>query len=523
VYKVQYVNPKEYHLDSVAKELIRILEKDNQHEEGRRILFVPSIAECDNLAESFGCFKHHGDMHKDDREKQLEGWKTGRITDMEDVTRRETWIVATPGLITGYDYHRIEDVIFYGIGYGLLNLVQGGGRGGRSGQRANVILLHNDRITNSHPGLWKEDDMELLGLMLQWAQNRTECRRIIISNTMDGIQTVCRDLAGVQACDVCDPQSKTVKMVERAMERAEKVNAAIIPMEDIQELVSTPSFETIRSGESRYEESMEDMKFDEDDLILSLDLSTIETGSFTETVTSGEPVRKKSIDVDKTRGKGERRVNLGKGNDTLSEATIAGVRDVGMNVRVAGSSNMSMVEKKQQKSKIVDEFGTTLRGHCVICWAWKGIYVRIDGGVEHKVFTDCGRKENCNGRLVWGGGPNFFATKIDFKRFHFCLYCGFPQDVNHTAYLPSCHPVPGRSGGPCEFKRMVTHILFTIHQQGELWKKVKERFGLGVEMDNIDQYAKWCESYVENTGNYWMGLEVVIWCWKERSHGRFKI
>jgi len=34
VYKVQYVNPKEYHLESIAKQLIRILENDNWHEEG---------------------------------------------------------------------------------------------------------------------------------------------------------------------------------------------------------------------------------------------------------------------------------------------------------------------------------------------------------------------------------------------------------------------------------------------------------------------------------------------------------
>src|ERR1700720_3993213 len=104
-----------------------------------------------------------------------------------DGGRRETWIIATPGLITGYDYHRVEDVIFYEIGYGLLNLVQGGGRGGSSEQRANVILLTSDRVQTCHQHLSVEEDVELLRLMSEWAHNMEDCQRRIISMTMDGV------------------------------------------------------------------------------------------------------------------------------------------------------------------------------------------------------------------------------------------------------------------------------------------------------------------------------------------------
>jgi hypothetical protein len=114
---------------------------------------------------------------------------------------------------------------------------------------------------------------------------------------------------------------------------------------------------------------------------------------------------------------------------------------------------------------------------------------------------------------VWGGGPNYFGTKIDLKQNHFCWDCGFAQDVNDVGLLPSCHARPGRRVS--ELKRMITHIL--------LWRMVKGKFGLSDEYDNVEKYGAWCGGYGENTVNYWMGLEVVIWCWQERKNGRFRI
>jgi hypothetical protein len=52
---------------------------------------------------------------------------------------------------------------------------------------------------------------------------------------------------------------------------------------------------------------------------------------------------------------------------------------------------------------------------------------------------------------------------------------------------------------------------------------VKGKFGLGDEYDNVEKYTGWCGGYAENTANYWMGLEVVIWVWTERKNKRFSI
>jgi hypothetical protein len=51
------------------------------------------------------------------------------------------------------------------------------------------------------------------------------------------------------------------------------------------------------------------------------------------------------------------------------------------------------------------------------------------------------------------------------------------------------------------------------------WGIVKKKFGLKDELDKVLKFASWCEGYNENTANYWMGLEIVIWFWIERQKG----
>jgi superfamily II DNA helicase RecQ len=128
--------------------------------------------------------------------------------------------------MSGYDYHLVEDVIFFEIGYGLFNLVQGGGRGGRSGKKANVILLTNDWVHTCHQNLDPAEDMELLELMAQWAHNTKLCRRWIISDAMDSQPTTCAKLAGAQLCDICQPDSQITGLLREAVELAEKPRAA---------------------------------------------------------------------------------------------------------------------------------------------------------------------------------------------------------------------------------------------------------------------------------------------------------
>jgi hypothetical protein len=326
--------------------------------------------------------------------------------------RRETWIVATPGLITGYDYHWVEDVLFYEMGYGLFNLVQGGGRGGRSGQKANVIVMRSDWISEFHTGLKGADDAELMGLMVKWTHNTTECRRVIILETMDGIKVTCRELGGAEQCDICQPELKTGEMIRKAVENSGKCQGGIMPMEDIQEVIGRRTGVGEDDGGKEWNDDIDDMEFEGDDLILSLDLLTIDRPTLSKSLSLRKTA---ALNVTRTAGTIGKKLNgsSNKGTDGLNPLTgaqIAGVTEVGMNVRVAGSRNMWMIEKKKkQKTEVMNELGTTLRGYCVICWAWKGMMVKKDccrGGTQ----TICGLWKT--GALGWttcvGRGTELF-------------------------------------------------------------------------------------------------------------------
>jgi superfamily II DNA helicase RecQ len=379
-YNVLHVNPKEWDLESVIKHLVHMLENDSKHKDAHCIIFVACKALCDELADMLGCFKHN----------HLEGWKSGVMVGFDTTSWRETWIIATPGLILGYDYHLVVDVIFYEIGYGLLNLVQGGGRGGQSGKKANVILLTSDRVQTSHQGLDPSEDLELLGLMTQRAHNTKLCRRWIISDAMDGQPITCTELAGAQLCDICQPDSQLTQLLYKAVELAQKPRSAIMPIQDIQLLLAstTQNIQHVDSGSSQnrpsYSDNIDNMDFKDDSLILNLDLMTVNMANPTTqslihhtvnwviapSISRSIPIYQPhhSIQTSKLFGTPLHAVHIKQptvlkhmqtlgslpsihDTHTMSSTAIAAVSDVGMNVRVSASGNQLMQQTKNSNTQ----------------------------------------------------------------------------------------------------------------------------------------------------------------------------
>jgi hypothetical protein len=62
-------------------------------------------------------------------------------------------------------------------------------------------------------------------------------------------------------------------------------------------------------------------------------------------------------------------------------------------------------------------------------------------------------------------------------------------------------------------------MLFTLHEYRPLWQVIKAKLGLPDNLDDLNEFGTYCASYSENTSNYWMGLEIVLWLWRERKPG----
>jgi hypothetical protein len=60
-----------------------------------------------------------------------------------------------------------------------------------------------------------------------------------------------------------------------------------------------------------------------------------------------------------------------------------------MDPKVAGSCNLQMQQKKQEKSDTLDELVRMMQGNCVICLTWKAVVVKIAHGINHRWVSDC--------------------------------------------------------------------------------------------------------------------------------------
>jgi len=547
-YHIISVNPRLHQRNSVLQETMHLLEQRCTDPEARRIIFTSSVSECNDLAHNLGCFKHHAKMNADDKASSLEDWKKGLITNRDGSIRKETWIVATPGLITGYDYHCIDNVIFLEMGYGLLNLVQGGGRAGRNKQRANVFVLNSDMRPTARK-LAKED-LQLQGAMVEWLSDKEKCLRTIISYTMDGKRITCADLEGCNPCGKCQPDSDVACLIHIAIGKAKKPIKAHVPMEDIQTLIPPLHHQPCAPSDSQvWDESMEDMDFGMDNVMRSINLDSITTASPIVATTSSmesvtisnlstptsttsllKSIPKPSLPTPISTAPSSRTLTPISGPCSpnhssglvsthkrgLSMPDVTKIKDVGMSIKIMAATNVNKQQIKKNKSATLNQMAEFLRGCCRTCWTWKGLLVRDS---NHEEFVHCWNPEFCGANLPWGIGPGSFKSLTQLKRNHYCFWCGLPQDVNFVRYQPQCHSNSG--GGACAWKGLSWMILYTLHQHPRLWQVVKQRSILKDNMDDIHQFASWCETYEPESCNYWMGLEVVIWFFQERLKGHF--
>lgn len=520
-YHVVRVDPNQHQIDSFVERLTRLVEARVPDPEGRRVIFTSSISACDRLQEGLKCFKHHSGMSRGAREDNLKAWRAGQC---KDAARKETWIVATPGLITGYDYHRIDHVIFFELGYGIVSTVQGGGRAGRDGRTANVLLVLSKKVYL--PKQVPEGDHQWLDYQhRRWAANTTECRRAIISDVMDGKLVTCVDLIGCNPCDICQPGSDFSHLIRTAMDTALNPIRAEMPTGDLQAHFAAPP-----NPKMVWNDDWEDMQFDADDLIRNVQLdspmhqlptptpmsTTISpeeraVGNHSSLSPSGTVQSVPNRSSAPNQSSNSRTQKTTKPIQLSCPLGTSSVPEVGMDVRITAAKNIARRTAKQSKSDVLNDFASTLRGHCFVCWTCNGDLIPT---TMHTPFLNCPQKLSSA-----SSGRGELKKIITLEKWHFCYYCGLPQDVNRVKLRPPCHPEITGGKNPCPFDGLIFHTLFVLHEFPQLWKHVKTKLQLGDELNDLRNFGTYCSSYKKDTDNYWMGLEIVYWLWNQRKQG----
>jgi superfamily II DNA helicase RecQ len=123
------------------------------------------------------------------------------------------WIVATSGLMNGVDYGDVVNVIFFEPPFGLLDLVQGGGRAGRRDQKSYVMVLQSDKLIEPQQD---KGDYQQLEALNEWLTNG-RCRREVFGTVLDGEELSCNMDNRLIKCDVCSKDDNVYKVARAAM------------------------------------------------------------------------------------------------------------------------------------------------------------------------------------------------------------------------------------------------------------------------------------------------------------------
>ncbi|KAJ6601710.1 hypothetical protein DFH09DRAFT_1355068 [Mycena vulgaris] len=120
------------------------------------------------------------------------------------VSGKQQVMVASSILGVGVD-QPVRDTVHIDVGHNLIDQPQEDNRAGRNGKNARCIyfLPHGRKPIRAEVG--HPFGTELL---VPWALNVTECRRLIISLFLDGVGVTCIELGTQQLCDNCRRQLK---------------------------------------------------------------------------------------------------------------------------------------------------------------------------------------------------------------------------------------------------------------------------------------------------------------------------
>jgi hypothetical protein len=431
----------------VVVDLSMLVEKETWTASSRGIIFCVTRAEVDEIAASFGNTKSHSDMEPSDRLALQEKWYEG--------ISGHRWMVATTGFIHGIDHPHVDTVIFVDMPYGLTNFVQGSGRAGRSGGPAHVFLINCGQTFISPP----PTEIDTGGIIpgTKYVCNVSDCRRVIVSDVMDGKIVRCGDFHDALKCDNCDPNHPLV-------------------------IASRKLLLPVREGSPDY-----DMGGWDDAMLASLDDSIFQSTSAPPSSSLTQPM------------------SASNSYPPLSGPSVS--------LRLDQAIFLKLMKDKKAKvaelSAMTKGLGGILHGnatrYCVICWAWKNKWVPKTP--SHKYFISCKTKED--GFVKHGIGWIDMKHKLQFEKFQYCWKCGLPQGdltpVTHPTFKPGVVM-------DCPFDDLVVLLIWHVIHMEDIWTRACSTFnGLSKHMP-LNDIVEWLKKQ-EQPHLFYNGLELVVWYW----------
>ena len=179
----------------------------------RGIFYCRQRDTAEELAKLLGCgFFHSTSVSK---EETIASW-------MEN----GGFCAATGALGTGVDFPGIVYIVHIGVPYGMIDFAQETGRGGRSGEAVDSIVLLTD-VESRELGRKDAAELSIDEMAMKVFIETKECRRLVMSGYLDEEGKTCADVEG-RPCDHCGEgiADWTAMQIRRA-EEAQRVEQGL--------------------------------------------------------------------------------------------------------------------------------------------------------------------------------------------------------------------------------------------------------------------------------------------------------
>ena len=184
----------------------------------RGIFYCRQRDTAEELAKLLGCgFFHSTSVSK---EETIASW-------MED----GGFCAATGALGTGVDFPGIVYIVHVGVPYGMIDFAQETGRGGRSGEAVDSIVLLTD-VESRELARKEAAELSIDEMAMKVFIETKECRRLVMSGYLDEEGKTCADVEG-RPCDHCGEgiadwtatqvrRAEEVQRVEQGLDEAQR-------------------------------------------------------------------------------------------------------------------------------------------------------------------------------------------------------------------------------------------------------------------------------------------------------------
>jgi len=504
-YHAHWIGPLSPKLEITAAKCMIKTFTSHMESRDRGILFVPTRPGAEKIAAAVGGVAYHGKLDDKVKKKNQDQWK-----------EKTQWIIATSAFFHGIDYPYVKFVLYLDAPESIYHKVQGDGRGGRANEKSYSICYWQTKDPSSKflddPGLSGHIKTKL-------------CRRIALSEYMDGQAVQCGEIPDAHLCDNCDRDQllvgkgaklgKHITNLVMAEDESRKYDVYDDPdllseYEGVSEFEDAPNVDESKGkrklsvDESEYRVPIKAVKAHADASPASLTLlpglkqPSGRTG-FKSIAGGSQLASGYTSQIQSQHGTPSQ-----SGYNTPLRQAVPGPGVLGFQF------DAEILEKQQdikgQKSQDLNEILERLRERCFTCSIW----FNKDSNGEHVPVLYCGKRSDMRKDVDVHGWKEKFKKKVDWKK-GICWKCGFPQGK----YAPPDHPKNENISGfkDCPYASQLLGAIWMMFLIPKIWNRIKEEMGAP---DTVEKLTKWLPDGESNT-RFSNAIEVFLWYCKYGS------